>query len=66
MTSGKRSRTRAYAAATDRQGDDEEIVAHDWLAKIYEPVTRAVPRELTGRLEPAEIFHEVLTHRWLL
>jgi hypothetical protein len=56
----------AYAAATDRQGDDEEIVAHDWLAKIYEPVTRAVPRELTGRLEPAEIFHEVLEHRWYM
>ncbi|ADU49413.1 DUF4032 domain-containing protein [Intrasporangium calvum] len=56
----------AYAAATDRQGDDEEIVAHEWLAKVYEPVTRAVPRELTGRLEPAEIFHEVLEHRWYL
>jgi hypothetical protein len=29
-------------------------------------VTRAVPRELTGRLEPAEIFHEVLEHRWYM
>jgi hypothetical protein len=56
----------AYAAATDRQGEDEEIVAHDWLTKIYEPVTRSVPRELTGRLEPAEIFHEVLEHRWYM
>ena len=37
----------SYAAATDRQGEDEEIVAHDWLTRIYEPVTRAVPRELT-------------------
>ena len=56
----------AYAAATDRQGDDEEIVAHDWLTRIYEPVVRAVPRPLTGRLEPAEIFHEVLEHRWYM
>ena len=56
----------AYAAATDRQGDDEEIVAHEWLTKVYEPITRAVPRELTGRLEPAEIFHEVLEHRWYM
>ncbi|HEX8972199.1 DUF4032 domain-containing protein [Oryzihumus sp.] len=39
----------AYAAATDRQNEDEEIVAHDWLTKIYEPITRAVPRELTSR-----------------
>jgi hypothetical protein len=56
----------AYAAATDRQGDDEELVAHDWLTKVYEPVTRAVPRDLTSRLEPAEVFHEVLEHRWYL
>ncbi|OFE15855.1 lipopolysaccharide kinase [Humibacillus sp. DSM 29435] len=56
----------AYAAATDRQGEDEEILAHDWLAKVYEPVVRAVPRDLTGRLEPAEVFHEVLEHRWYM
>lgn len=56
----------SYTAATDRQGDDEEIVAHDWLARVYEPVVRAVPRELTSRLEPAEVFHEVLEHRWYL
>ena len=36
----------AYTAATGRQGEDEEIVAHDWLANIYEPVTRRVPRAL--------------------
>jgi hypothetical protein len=56
----------AYTAATDRQGDDEEIVAHDWLTRIYEPVTRTVPRELTSRLESAEVFHEVLEHRWYM
>ena len=56
----------SYTAATDRQGEDEEIVAHDWLARVYEPVTRAVPRDLTSRLEPAEVFHEVLEHRWYM
>ena len=56
----------AYRAATDRQGDDEELVAHDWLTRIYEPVTRTVPAELTGKLEPAEVFHEVLEHRWFM
>jgi len=56
----------AFTAGTGRQGDDEEIVAHDWLNRIYEPVTRRVPRELTGKLEPAEVFHEVLAHRWYL
>jgi hypothetical protein len=56
----------SYAAATDRQGEDEEIVAHDWFTNVYEPVTKTVPRELTSRLQPAEVFHEVLEHRWYL
>ncbi len=55
-----------YSASLGRQGEDEEIVAHDWLAKVYEPVTRGVPRELTAKLEPAEVFHEVLEHRWYM
>lgn len=56
----------SYQAATNRQNDDEEQVAHDWLATCYEPVVRAVPPELRGKLEPAEIFHEVLENRWYL
>jgi hypothetical protein len=32
--------------------------------ECFEPVIRAVPRNLRGKLEPAEIFHEVLEHRW--
>lgn len=56
----------SYRAATDRQNDDEEFVAHDWLTRIYEPITRRVPRELSGKLEPAELFHEVLEHRWYM
>jgi hypothetical protein len=27
---------------------------------------RAVPREFAGKLEPAEVFHEVLEHRWYM
>jgi len=56
----------SFRAGTDRQNDDEEIVAHDWLARIYEPITRTVPRDLAGKLEPAELFHEVLEHRWYM
>jgi hypothetical protein len=56
----------AYRAASDRQGDDEEIVAHDWLARVFQPLVRAVPRDLGGKLDPAEVFHEVLEHRWYL
>ncbi|WP_442893254.1 DUF4032 domain-containing protein [Aquipuribacter sp. SD81] len=56
----------SFAAANDLQGEDEEIVAHTWLATVFEPVTRAVPPALKGKLEPAEVFHEVLQHRWFL
>jgi len=56
----------AYTAGTGRQGEDEEMVAHDWLTNVYEPVTRRVPRELVTKLEPAEVFHEVLEHRWYM
>ncbi|MFW6203502.1 MAG: DUF4032 domain-containing protein [Actinomycetota bacterium] len=56
----------AYAAATDQQGEDEEIVAYHWVTDCYEPVMRAVPRELRGKLEGPEVYHEVLEHRWYL
>ncbi|MGN6611636.1 MAG: DUF4032 domain-containing protein [Angustibacter sp.] len=56
----------SYRAATDRQGDSEELVAHDWLSHVFEPVVRAVPQQLGQKLEPAEVFHEVLEHRWYL
>jgi hypothetical protein len=55
-----------YRAATGRQADDEEFVAHDWVQECFEPVVRGVPAELRGKLEPAEIYHEVLEHRWYL
>jgi len=54
----------SYRASKDRQNDDEEQVAHDWLSRVYEPVVTAVPRELLSKLEPAEVFHEVLEHQW--
>ncbi|WP_108719105.1 DUF4032 domain-containing protein [Miniimonas sp. S16] len=54
----------SYRVEFDRQGEDEEFAAHDWLTNVFEPAIRAVPRELRGKLEPAEIFHELLEHRW--
>jgi len=56
----------AYRAAKDVQGESEEIVAHRWVDEAFEPVVRAVPKDMRGKLEPAEIFHEILVHRWYL
>jgi len=55
-----------YRAATDRQGEREERVARDWLMDVFEPAVRAVPRELRGKLEQAQVFHEMLDHRWFM
>ena len=56
----------SFRASEDRQNDSEELVAHDWLARCYEPIARNIPRDLMHKLEPAEVFHEVLEHRWYL
>ena len=55
-----------YRAATAQHDEPESLVAHAWLAEVFGPVVRAIPRELRGKLEPAEVFHEVLEHRWFL
>jgi hypothetical protein len=31
---------------------------------VFEPTVAAVPEELWGRLPAAEVFHQVLEHRW--
>jgi hypothetical protein len=52
-----------YKLSTAKSGADEEVLAHEWLSNVYEPIIGAIPPELMGKLEPAEIFHEVLEHR---
>lgn len=46
--------------------DDEEFAAHRWVNDRFETVMTAVPPEMRGKLEPAQIFHEVLEHRWFM
>ena len=51
-----------------RQGHpvSEVVAANRWLEEVYDPVIAAIPEDLRGRLPPAEIFHEVLEHRWYM
>jgi len=55
-----------FAAAHELQNEDPMIVAHRWLTEVYEPLLALVPREKLDTLEPAEVFHDVLVHKWLL
>ena len=41
-------------------------MAHEWLSRVYQPVVTAIPKQMRGKLEQAEVFHEVLEHRWYL
>jgi hypothetical protein len=54
----------AYRAESDLT--DEQQAAHRWLTEVFEPVVRAVPAELRGKLEPTELFVQVINHRWRL
>ena len=44
----------------------ESVVASHWREEVFEPTVAAVPETLQGRLPAAEIFHQVLEHRWFL
>lgn len=56
----------AFAAAYELQGEEPAMVAHLWLTKVYEPIVQMTPVHLRSPVEVAEIFHEVLEHRWYL
>ncbi|ROO51579.1 lipopolysaccharide kinase (Kdo/WaaP) family protein [Micromonospora sp. Llam0] len=45
---------------------DEQQAAHRWLTEVFEPVVRAVPAHLRRKVEPSELFAQVIEHRWRL
>jgi hypothetical protein len=57
---------RARLTETEGRAPPETIVAYRWLAEVFEPAIAAVPAELYGKREAAEIYHEILEHRWYL
>jgi hypothetical protein len=60
---------RAFKAGLEQKSGGpvpESFAAHRWLSEVYQPVVDAIPPNLAGRLAPAEVFHEVLEHRWFL
>ena len=56
----------AWRATHDMQDVPLEEAAHDWLTDVFAPIVRAIPRELAGKLEPAQLYHEYLEHRWYM
>ena len=57
----------SYTAHFDLGREDRHLVANRWLDRDLRAGRRDDPaRGATGKLEPAEVFHEVLAHRWYL
>jgi len=44
----------------------EREAARRWLDEVYLPTLVAIPPEQRGKLDDAEIFHQLLEHRWYL
>jgi hypothetical protein len=58
-----------YREAREREAGRplaESAVASEWRQDVFEPTVAAVPEGLEGRLPAAEVFHQVLEHRWFL
>jgi Domain of unknown function (DUF4032)/Lipopolysaccharide kinase (Kdo/WaaP) family len=59
----------AYRAEVERSTGhpmSETAAAAHWLAEIWDPVVASIPPDLADKLDPVEVFHEVLEHRWFL
>jgi hypothetical protein len=55
---------RAYLEQKEGRPVSEFVAANRWLTEVYDPTVAAIPGDLRDRLAPAEVFHEILEHRW--
>jgi hypothetical protein len=44
----------------------EREAAKRWLAEVYRPTLEAIPADQAAKLDAAEIFHQLLEHRWYM
>ncbi len=55
-----------YRARESNPSTAVNETAFKWLTEVFNPIVNSVPAEHMGRVEPAQLFHEVLEHRWYL
>jgi hypothetical protein len=60
------ARFRAELERREGRPVPDSVAAYRWRAEVFEPAVAAVPRELWNKLPAAEVFHEILQHRWFL
>lgn len=57
---------RAHLEGQTGTSISEENAAHRWLIEVFEFAISRIPHDLRDKLEPAEMFHQILEHRWFL
>jgi hypothetical protein len=55
-----------YRARENRTGLSTQEMAKQWLTEVFETVISRVPADMRGRVERAQMFHEILENRWYL
>jgi hypothetical protein len=58
------ARFRAEQSQVEGRSLPDAVVGYRWRAEVFEPAVAAIPAELRAKREPAELFHELLDHRW--
>jgi hypothetical protein len=57
---------RDQRSRAEGQQVSEQIAALRWLVEVFQPTVDLVPPELSQKLEPAELYHQILEHRWFM
>ncbi|MDI3341258.1 MAG: DUF4032 domain-containing protein [Sphaerobacter sp.] len=57
---------RAHLEQAEGHSIPEAVAASRWLVEVFEPALALIPPELRNKLEPAELYHQILDHRWFL
>jgi hypothetical protein len=57
-------RFRAELVQAEGRSLPDAVVGYKWRAEVFEPAVAAIPAGLHAKREPAELFHELLAHRW--
>jgi len=55
-----------YRARENKSGLTAQAMAKQWLVEVFEKVISRVPADMRGRVERAQMFHEILENRWYL
>jgi hypothetical protein len=60
------ARFREALERREKRPISEALAASRWRDEVFEPTMAAVPESMWAKLPAAELFHQVLEHRWFL